>query len=113
MVVLHSNTYGAQISGLMASINVIVPRYIARLDQVASTLVSQVNNLQSSGSGLDGLSGRNFFDPAGVTAATIGISTDVSTNPAAVAARATGQGALDGSNAQAIAALSTATTGAD
>ena len=36
------------------------------LDQVASTLVSQVNNLQSSGSGLDGLSGRNFFDPSGV-----------------------------------------------
>src|SRR5690606_10799198 len=61
----------------------------------------------------------NFFDPAGVTAATIALSADVASVPAHIAAGApvlpgpSAPGPLDGDQARAIAALADAATGPD
>ncbi|MFK7849140.1 MAG: flagellar hook-associated protein FlgK [Rhodothermales bacterium] len=47
------------------------------LDTLASSLVDRINTLHSTGYGLDGNTGRNFFNPAGVAAGTISISADI------------------------------------
>jgi len=108
-----------QAAALAATITDIVPRYLAGLDDVASTVVTQVNALHSAGYDQAGTTGRMFFDPAGVTAATIALSTDVAGQPANVAAGAPvfpgprAPGALDGEQARAIAALADSAAGAD
>jgi len=66
-----------------------------------------------------GVTGRNFFDPAGVTASTIQLSTDVAGLPANIAAGApvpplnTAPGPLDGDIARQMARLADSATGAD
>ncbi|GAB5519419.1 MAG: hypothetical protein RhofKO_16700 [Rhodothermales bacterium] len=47
------------------------------LDTLASTVVGQVNALHQTGFGLDGTDGRDFFDPAGVTAANMTLGADI------------------------------------
>ena len=106
-------------SALAVTITDLVPRYLSALDDIASTLVTQVNALHSIGYDQSGTTGRNFFDPAGTTAATIGLSVDVAGIPANIAAGApvlpgpVAPGALDGEQARAIAQLADAATGAD
>lgn len=106
-------------AALSATILDVVPRYQAALDAVAATLVSDVNALHSAGYDQTGTTGRMFFDPAGTTAATIALSSDVAGQPANVAAGApvlpgpTSPGPLDGEQARLIAALADAATGAD
>jgi flagellar hook-associated protein 1 FlgK len=105
-------------ASLTATIGDVVPRYRALLDDVASTLVTAVNALHTTGYDQTGTTGLNFFDPTGVTASSISLSTDVAGQPAHVAAGApqpgpTAPGALDGEQARQIAALADAATGAD
>lgn len=98
---------GGRVAGLLETANGHVPRTIADLDSVAATLVSSVNALHQSGQGLDTVAdvNLNFWDPAGVTAASLKLSTDVDGNPSRIAAGASGSGALDATVAQKIAAL--------
>ena len=104
---------------LAQTITDLVPRYLSALDDVAATLVTQVNAVHFAGYDQAGTTGHNFFDPAGATAATIGLSVDVAGNPAGIAAGApvfpgpVAPGALDGEQARAIALLADGTTGAD
>ncbi len=63
-----------QIKGLLESRDVIIPDYLEKLDQIAQTLVEEVNSLHRSGYGLDNSTGINFFDSRFTTAATIRIS---------------------------------------
>lgn len=113
--VLMTSGEGASVA---ATINDVVPRYLSALDDIASTLVTSVNTMHAAGYGQDGVTGRNFFDPAGTTAATIAISTDVAGQPSRLAAGApklpgpTAPGALDGNQARLIAALASSATGA-
>jgi flagellar hook-associated protein 1 len=103
-------------ASLFVTITDIVPRYTAALDNVAATLVAQVNGLHTAGYDQNGVTGLNFFDPAGVTAATIELSVDVAGIPANIAAGAPQPGApglLDGEQARAIAALAESASGAD
>lgn len=106
-------------SALAQTITDVVPRYLAALDDVAATLVTQVNAVHVVGYDQGGTTGRNFFDPAGVTATTIALSVDVAGIPANIAAGApvlpgpTAPGALDGEQARAIAQLADSATGAD
>lgn len=106
-------------AALSTTINDIVPRYMSALDGVAASLVSTVNAVHSAGYGQDGLSGRTFFDPAGVTAATIALSTDVAGQPSRIAAGApvlpgpVAPGPLDGNQARLMAALADSATGPD
>lgn len=97
----------------------VVPRYRTAIDGVAATLVSTVNALHVAGYGSDGVTGRNFFDPAGTTAATISLSADVAGQPGNIAAGApvfpgpTAPGPLDGEQARRMTMLADLTTGAD
>lgn len=56
-----------------------------QLDEFTEALVTKVNNLVSSGYGMDDTAavspGRNFFDPAGTSAFTIKVSEDIRSNP--------------------------------
>ncbi len=47
------------------------------LDTLAASLVDRINTLHAGGYGLDGNTGRNFFDPTGLAAGTITISADI------------------------------------
>ena len=100
-----------EVAGLQRVVRETIPRYRAELDAVAETLVTKVNELHREGYDLDGGTGLDFFDPAGVTADTISISGDVAGSPRRLAAGApvlpgpTAPGPFDGSNAERIAAI--------
>lgn len=93
-----------------------VPELRAELDGVVSTLVAEVNDVHRQGFGLDGVSGRDFFDPAGVTAASIALSSDVAGEPdhlgvgGPVYPGPTAPGVYDGRQAQLLGNLSTTGT---
>jgi flagellar hook-associated protein 1 FlgK len=96
----------------------VLPRYLAQLDVVASKLVSSVNTLHQAGYALDGTTtGLDFFDATKLTARTIAVSSDVDGQPELLAAGqpsgVSGSGTFDGSVAEDIALLSSASTGAD
>jgi flagellar hook-associated protein 1 len=106
-------------ASLTATISDVIPRYRALLDGVANQLVTSVNAVHTAGYDQTGTTGRTFFDPAGVTAATIKLSSAVAGQPANIAAGApvlpgpTAPGALDGEQARLIAGLADAAGGAD
>jgi flagellar hook-associated protein 1 FlgK len=106
-----SGTAAATLSG----INETVPAYLHELDGVAAAVVTAVNTLHTTGHGLDATNdvNLNFFDPTGVTAGSIAVSSDVAGQPGRVALAAGTGGALDGSLAQQIAAITESTTGPD
>lgn len=96
------------LAGTITSIG-LIDGYQSDLDTIASTLITQVNTLHSTGYGLDGQTGRNFF--TGTSASTIAVSDTISSNPnevaAATAPLSTSTAATgNGTNAQAIADLS-------
>jgi len=106
-------------ASLAATITDIVPRYTSALDNIVNTLVTQVNSVHSAGYDQSSTTGRNFFDPANVTAATISLSVDVAGLPQNIAAGApvlpgpTAPGALDGEQARAISQIAESTSGPD
>ncbi len=103
------------LGGMLAGTNVHLPQATVELNGVAASLVTSVNALHVTGQGLNPVAdvGLNFFDPAGVTAMTLSLSTDVAGQPSRVALAAAGAGALDASIAQQMAALAGAANGAD
>lgn len=113
------NPTSGDAQALTAVITDVVPRYQTMLDGVAAALVTGVNTLHSVGYDQTGVTGRNFFDPANLTAATISLSADVDGLPANIAAGApvlpgpTAPGALDGEQARLMAALADSPTGPD
>ena len=78
-----------------------LPQAHASLDALAASVVAQVNGAHAAGTGLDGGSGRPFFDPAGTTASTMAVGL---TDADQIAAGTGGPG--DGSVATAIADMS-------
>ncbi|MFP4514298.1 MAG: flagellar hook-associated protein FlgK [Acidimicrobiales bacterium] len=107
-----------EIAGLMEGANRAIPDQMADLDEVADTLITQVNDLHVQGFGLDGVDGRQFF--AGTDAATIRLHDDVAGQPDNVAAAAPDPvnpgaplGELDASWAQALAELGDASDAPD
>lgn len=106
-------------AALRSMITDVVPRYRNQLDAVANALVAGVNAVHTTGYDTTSTTGRNFFDPAGVTAATIGLSADVAGLPGNIAAGApvlpgpTAPGPLDGELARRIAAIADQATGPD
>ena len=75
---------GAQID--MYSNN--IPDLRANLDQIAHTLVTEINNIHRSGFGLADTTGRDFFVASGTQAGTIKINPDLIANPDHIAASA-------------------------
>lgn len=100
---------GGTMGAVADTMTVIIPELSAELDGVAAALVETVNAAHTAGYGLDGVSGRPFFN--GTTADTIELAIDFS-NPEQVAASAT-EGTFDGSVADALAGSGILTTGPD
>lgn len=95
---------GGRIGGELEILNAIIPGVTAELDAFVHTLVTEVNNLHRAGTTLSGATGIDFFDPAGVTAATIRLSNEVQASRENVVAGFTGMPG-DGDVANAIAEL--------
>lgn len=100
-VTVTTGSVGAAVSLMDRSL----PGYLARLDTFAASLASSVNDRHSQGFDLAGAAGGAFF--SGATAASLKVAI---TDPARIAA-ATVAGTLDGSNADAVAALATVDDG--
>ncbi len=95
-----------ELAGLLQARDGIIPSVLSRLDDLAQNLVAQVNTLHSGGYALDGsTSGLNFFDPTGLNALSIQLSSDVATQPQRIAAAQQSTSPADGNNAVALANL--------
>jgi flagellar hook-associated protein 1 FlgK len=109
----------SRITSLTQTVTEVVPRYLAMLDDIAGRLVTEVNALHGAGYDPSGTTGRDFFDPAGTTAATISLGADLVGHPERIAAGApvlpgpTAPGSLDGEQARAIAGLMGSLSGPD
>lgn len=69
---------GGKLGGTMQVRDSIVPKYRAMLDEMANQVVTQVNTLHAAGYALDGTTGNDFFDAAGVTAKEIALDSGIS-----------------------------------
>ncbi len=99
------------LGGLVEAANVDIPSVSGQLDQLAYSLSTSVNAVQSTGYGLDGVTGRNLFtQPSTVagSAAAMAVDPAVANNPAAIAASTTASG-LPGGNDNAVALAQLAT----
>lgn len=107
---------GGKIGGVLQGLNGAIPTYRARLDSVAATLASTVNGQQATGQTASGAPGSPLFvasTGSAVTAADITVNPAVQADPTLLAAAVAGGGALDGTNAQAMAELATSPSGPD
>ena len=89
-----------ELKGWIEARDVVINDYQTRLDDLAATMITEVNALHSAGYGLDGVNGRNFFVGTGAA--------DIAVNPNIVAdadliATASSAAALPGDNDTAMA----------
>lgn len=94
-----------QMAGLTETRDQVIPRYLEQLNELARGIVEQVNTLHAAGFGINGTTGINFFDPAGTTAATMRLGSEVLADTNKIAAASTASG--DNVIALAIAELRT------
>lgn len=95
---LNSVIAGGRLRGLLDTRDQTIPSVQASFDQLASTLVTEVNTLHQAGYGLDGSTGQAFFSTGGTSAATIQVSL---TNIQRIAASSTAAG-VPGNNTNAL-----------
>lgn len=96
---------GGQLAGLLAARDQAIPSILQQVDTLANGLATQVNAVQTSGVDLNGNPGQPMFNiPATVAGSAAGISVAL-TNPAQIAAAATGTGPGDDANLQIMANL--------
>jgi flagellar hook-associated protein 1 FlgK len=96
---------GGQIGGTLQARDVDLPGAIAAVDQMAWSVGSAVNAQQAAGVDATGTSGAPLFNlGSSVPGSAANISVSL-TDPNGIAASASGAGALDGSNASAVAAI--------
>lgn len=98
-VVLNSVIASGRLKGLLDVRDQTLPAIRANFDQLASTLVTQVNSLHQTGYGLDGSTGEAFFATGGTTAATMQVAL---TDSQKIAASSTAAG-VPGNNGTALA----------
>jgi len=96
------NPQAGSISAHLDARDRVIPDLMTGLDQIASTLITEVNGLHQSGFGLDNSTGLDFF--AGSDALSISISGDIS-DPASIASAAAANSPGDASIAGLIAGL--------
>ena len=76
------NLSGGELEGILKIRDYYIPDYLAKLDDAATTLISQVNSLHADGYTLDGEKGGVFF--TGNSALDIGINLDLAPEDLAV-----------------------------
>lgn len=84
-----------ELAGLIEARDKTIPEYIDQLDELARTIVEEVNAIHSTGYGSDGSTGVNFFDPNNLTAATIRLNSALNGDgfeKVAASGSATGEG---------------------
>ena len=100
----NSNTtitlYGGELRGLLDIRDRVAPGYRERLDDMAATLINQVNALHQQGIDLYGNTGSNFFDSLYRTAASIRLDPTVENDSNRIAVSLSGE---VGDNANALA----------
>ena len=80
---------GGSLKALETLTTTTLPGLRAELDALAQSLVAEVNTIHQGGITRSGSTGVNFFDPAGVTAATIALDAGVLGSTDAIAAGST------------------------
>ena len=80
-----------ELRGLLDSRDVLIPKYLEELDTLAASIVYQVNSIHSTGYGLDGMNGRDFFDASMTTAASMRLNGELELAPEKLAASALGE----------------------
>ena len=71
-----------------------LPNALASLDALAAEIVNGVNGVHIGGTGLDGGTNRDFFDPAGTLASTISVSSSLTSDGIAAGTGAPGDASL-------------------
>ncbi len=77
---------GGRTGGLLQVLNTDLPDIQQRLDDLAESMVTEVNALHRTGMSPDASTGIDFFDPGGVTAGTMALSAEVQASTNAIAA---------------------------
>jgi flagellar hook-associated protein 1 FlgK len=91
-----------QIGGTLQVRDKIVPGYLAKLDEMARQLVTNVNSQHSAGYGLDGTQ-NDFFDPSKITSADIALNSSLTPDKIAAAGQDPTSASGPGDNRSAIA----------
>lgn len=100
---LDRTALGGEFRGLYEVRDVMIPDVVNRLDQLAYTFATEVNAMHQSGSGLDGVSGRDFFvQPAAVTGASSNLQMNITSTNQIAAGGDPYVGPGDNTNALAI-----------
>jgi flagellar hook-associated protein 1 FlgK len=101
------STGGGSLGGDLTARDQDIPNVLASLDQLAYSVSTQVNALNSSGTNPAGLSGNAaaIFSEPTVVAGSAALMSVVMTDPNGISAASLGQGTSDNSNAAAMASL--------
>lgn len=91
---------GGGLKGLYDTRDVVVPRYMNNLDDLAATIICEVNAQHLAGMGLNGAAGLNFFNGSFVKAGDIQFEQNIIADPTLMAASRSGE---PGDNANALA----------
>lgn len=83
---------GGKLAGLTESRDELIPQHIADLDELAQTVIQQVNALHLTGYGMSGTTNTAFFDPAATSASTMRLNVEITLDPGKVAASSTNTG---------------------
>jgi len=99
---ITNNISGGKLKGWLEVRDVAIEDYKTRLDNLASSMITEVNNLHGMGFDLNGIAGGAFF--TGISASDIAVDTNIVNNVNLIAASGSGAPG-DNSNAIAIANL--------
>ncbi len=80
-----------QLSAMIEIRDKTIPKYIEQLNELSRTLIEQVNQVHTSGFGLNQTTGVKFFDTRFTDASTISINTELLLDPSKVAASVSGE----------------------
>jgi flagellar hook-associated protein 1 FlgK len=83
---------GGKLAGLTESRDKLIPKHIDDLDELARTVIQQVNALHVNGYGMSGTTNVAFFDPISTSAATMRLNIEITLDPGKVVASSTNTG---------------------
>ncbi|MCK4574315.1 MAG: flagellar hook-associated protein FlgK [candidate division Zixibacteria bacterium] len=84
-------TAGGELKGMLDMRDKVIPEYMAQLDQMAQTIVVEVNQLHRTGYGANGSTGLNFFNMTNVNAMNMKINPLIVEDTSRIAASASGE----------------------
>jgi flagellar hook-associated protein 1 FlgK len=81
---------GGKLGGLLEARDTTAPAYLARLDEIAKTVVEEVNQVHRTGFDQNGVAAGDFFDPDKTTAASMEVLDAIRSDTTLIAASADG-----------------------